>query len=108
MTKLIHGALSLLVFSLGIGCLVAADPPGESEGAGEGTTESAAGDESVGESRDALAGRDTPTPVGDIIRGRGKCGDNVCGPGTYCCNPSCGTCVQIGDACTQQICLPRE
>jgi hypothetical protein len=105
MTKLIHGALSLLVLSLGIGCLVAADPSGESEGAGEGTTESAAGDEIVGESSDAIVGRGTP--IGGI-RGGGKCGDNVSGPGTFCCNASCGTCAPLGGACTQQVCPPRE
>ena len=34
------------------------------------------------------------------------CGGNVCGPGTYCCNPSCGTCTPFGSYCTQQVCNP--
>ena len=34
------------------------------------------------------------------------CGGNVCGPGTYCCNPSCGTCTPFGAYCTQQVCNP--
>ena len=34
------------------------------------------------------------------------CGGNICGPGTYCCNPSCGTCTPIGAYCTQQVCNP--
>ncbi len=34
------------------------------------------------------------------------CGGNVCGPGTYCCNPSCGTCTPFGASCTQQVCNP--
>jgi hypothetical protein len=32
------------------------------------------------------------------------CGGKVCGKGTYCCNPSCGTCVPKGMSCTQQSC----
>ncbi len=35
-----------------------------------------------------------------------SCGGNVCGPGTYCCNPSCGTCTPFGAYCTQQVCHP--
>lgn len=36
--------------------------------------------------------------------GRERCGDNVCGPGTYCCNESCGICAPLGGACTQEFC----
>ncbi len=32
------------------------------------------------------------------------CGENTCGPGTYCCNASCGICAPKGGACTLQIC----
>ena len=32
------------------------------------------------------------------------CGRNVCGPGTFCCNESCGICAPEGGACTQVIC----
>jgi hypothetical protein len=32
------------------------------------------------------------------------CGGTVCGKGTFCCNPSCGTCVPKGMECTQQSC----
>jgi hypothetical protein len=32
------------------------------------------------------------------------CGRNVCGPGTFCCNESCGICAPKGGACTQVIC----
>lgn len=38
----------------------------------------------------------------------GQCGDNVCGPGQYCCNASCGTCANFGDYCTQQVCNPTS
>ena len=37
-----------------------------------------------------------------------KCGSNTCGKGTYCCNPSCGTCVPFGDMCTQDVCPTNE
>jgi hypothetical protein len=43
-----------------------------------------------------------------IIIGGGQCGQNVCGPGTFCCNASCGTSAPRGGACTQQICNPTE
>jgi hypothetical protein len=36
------------------------------------------------------------------------CGDNVCGAGTFCCNPSCGICAPKGGACTQQFCAPKR
>jgi hypothetical protein len=32
------------------------------------------------------------------------CGRNVCQPGTFCCNESCGICAPKGGACTQVIC----
>lgn len=35
---------------------------------------------------------------------REQCGDRVCPTGTECCNASCGTCVEPGGFCTQQIC----
>jgi hypothetical protein len=41
-------------------------------------------------------------PVGE------QCGTSVCGPGTFCCNASCGTCAPEGGACTQQVCEPTE
>jgi hypothetical protein len=43
-----------------------------------------------------------------IIIGGGQCGPNVCGPGSFCCNASCGTCAPRGGVCTQQICNPTE
>jgi len=36
------------------------------------------------------------------------CGGNICGKGQYCCNPSCGTCVNFGDYCTHEVCNPTE
>jgi hypothetical protein len=33
-----------------------------------------------------------------------SCGDTTCGPGTYCCNASCGMCVKPGMACIQIAC----
>lgn len=33
-----------------------------------------------------------------------SCGGVVCGKGTYCCNPSCGTCAPLGMGCSQQSC----
>lgn len=33
------------------------------------------------------------------------CGNTVCGPGTSCCNPSCGICVPPGVGCTKQLCV---
>lgn len=35
---------------------------------------------------------------------REQCGDRVCPSGTECCNASCGTCVEPGGFCTQQVC----
>jgi hypothetical protein len=32
------------------------------------------------------------------------CGSTTCPAGTECCNPSCGICVNPGEACTQQVC----
>lgn len=40
--------------------------------------------------------------VPDVVGG--KCGDNTCGAGQFCCNPSCGICAPKGGACTQQFC----
>ncbi|WP_156338212.1 hypothetical protein [Chondromyces crocatus] len=42
----------------------------------------------------------------DNLIGRQKCGNNECGPGTFCCNASCGVCAPKGGACTQQVCDP--
>ncbi|MDI1480875.1 hypothetical protein [Polyangium sp. y55x31] len=36
--------------------------------------------------------------------GRVRCRENICGPGEYCCNESCGTCAPIGSMCTQEFC----
>lgn len=36
------------------------------------------------------------------------CGGNTCGPGTFCCNRSCGICAPLGGFCTQQVCAPVE
>lgn len=33
------------------------------------------------------------------------CGSNVCGPGTYCCNASCGICAPEGGVCIQIACV---
>jgi hypothetical protein len=33
-----------------------------------------------------------------------ECGDSRCGPGTYCCNPSCGICAPLEGGCTEQLC----
>jgi hypothetical protein len=35
-----------------------------------------------------------------------KCGNNVCGEGEYCCNPSCGVCAPKGGACDAIKCGP--
>ena len=32
------------------------------------------------------------------------CGSTTCPAGTECCNPSCGICVNPGEACTQETC----
>ena len=32
------------------------------------------------------------------------CGSNSCGPGTYCCNASCGICAPLGGGCIQIFC----
>jgi hypothetical protein len=48
-------------------------------------------------------------PVEDlVIIGGGACGPTTCGPGTHCCNASCGVCVRPGGVCTQQICNPTN
>ena len=46
------------------------------------------------------------TPVAQCVGDKGTipCGGNQCGPGSYCCNASCGTCAPKNGACTQQIC----
>ncbi|MDC3961343.1 hypothetical protein [Polyangium jinanense] len=36
--------------------------------------------------------------------GRVRCRENICGPGEYCCNESCGICAPIGGFCTQEFC----
>jgi hypothetical protein len=42
------------------------------------------------------------------IGGGGQCGTNSCGPGTFCCNSSCGVCAPIGGACLDVWCDPAE
>lgn len=32
------------------------------------------------------------------------CGNKVCGPGTFCCNASCGICAPLGGFCIQIAC----
>ncbi|HEX6241097.1 MAG TPA: hypothetical protein VFZ61_09395 [Polyangiales bacterium] len=36
----------------------------------------------------------------------GSCGGKTCGPGTYCCNASCGICASKKGACLDVICEP--
>ena len=36
------------------------------------------------------------------------CGSNVCQPGQFCCNPSCGICAPFGAACTDVFCPPED
>lgn len=38
----------------------------------------------------------------------GTCGDNVCGQGEFCCNPSCGVCAPIGGYCLDIYCPPTS
>lgn len=33
-----------------------------------------------------------------------QCGNRVCPPGTYCCNASCGICLEPGLGCIQIVC----
>jgi hypothetical protein len=47
-------------------------------------------------------------PVDDFVFGGGACGSTTCGPGTHCCNASCGVCVGPGGVCTQQVCNPTN
>jgi hypothetical protein len=35
-----------------------------------------------------------------------RCGNNLCGEGEYCCNPSCGVCAPKGGACDAIRCEP--
>jgi hypothetical protein len=35
-----------------------------------------------------------------------RCGENLCLPGTVCCNPKCGLCVLPGMSCLQMACDP--
>lgn len=49
-----------------------------------------------------------PTPVPVPFPSPGSCGGNTCGPGQFCCNPSCGVCANRGDSCTQQVCPPTS
>ncbi|AUX43492.1 uncharacterized protein SOCE26_049410 [Sorangium cellulosum] len=96
MRRLVHIALCSVMLSLGIGCMVAADPAGEPERDGEVAAE-VAGEELVGESDEAVV-RGIPAP----------CGTTSCGSGTFCCNSSCGICAPLGGSCTQQYCPPLE
>jgi hypothetical protein len=44
---------------------------------------------------------------GICVRGSGEpCGKTRCGPGEYCCNPSCGTCVPLNGGCAAVVCDP--
>lgn len=36
-----------------------------------------------------------------------RCGNRLCGPGTYCCNASCGTCTPLFGVCSKQVCEPK-
>jgi len=40
----------------------------------------------------------------EIDTASAQCGSNTCGPGTYCCNPSCGICVPFGHKCGSVPC----
>lgn len=43
--------------------------------------------------------------VGAQTEARGEaCGGTFCSFGTYCCNPTCNTCVPYGWGCTQEVC----
>ena len=37
----------------------------------------------------------------------GCAGEGYCVEGLYCCNASCGTCVETGMLCTMQYCEPE-
>lgn len=50
----------------------------------------------------------TPAPEPAFILLARPCGANTCGPGTFCCNRSCGICAPLGGFCTQQVCAPVE
>lgn len=48
---------------------------------------------------------DSSPSVCACVADRGEpCGPTTCGPGTACCNASCGTCVKPGMACSQIAC----
>jgi hypothetical protein len=48
---------------------------------------------------------DSSPAVCACVADRGQaCGPTTCGPGTACCNASCGTCVKPGYACSQIAC----
>jgi hypothetical protein len=45
---------------------------------------------------------------GICVRKDGQpCGRTRCGPGEYCCNPSCGVCAPEGGACAAIVCEPE-
>lgn len=46
--------------------------------------------------------------TGECVPGSIPCGDATCEPGTYCCNPSCGTCAPLGGACDARACVPCQ
>jgi hypothetical protein len=55
---------------------------------------------------DALTGADDQEAIqGAPVENAGtSCGPNVCGAGTYCCNPTCGVCLPLGHKCLDVPC----
>ncbi|WNG38905.1 hypothetical protein F0U61_38490 [Archangium violaceum] len=50
-----------------------------------------------------------PASVEEALEiGGSKCGENVCGIGSYCCNSSCGICAPKGAACPAVVCNPTS
>jgi hypothetical protein len=50
------------------------------------------------------AGTSCDPTTGQCQNTGGQCGNVTCGPGTVCCNASCGMCAPPGTQCTQQAC----
>lgn len=61
------------------------------------------GDYRVSLSKDVLTLKKTDGTVAGTFKKRAgiKCGTNVCGAGTYCCNPVMSICAKIGMMCIQ-------
>lgn len=53
----------------------------------------------------AVEGEDQSEQGGDSDL---SCGPNTCEPGQFCCNRSCGYCVEPGGFCTEEFCLENE